>query len=93
MCLCLQLIRIGFDEDASQMDTKNLLQHIVDLRNPSRITLGLRPVSSDGTLPNAYISKQQDPTPPPPPICTGGSGLTVRKSPGKTRSKGQLTKS
>ena len=89
-CIYLQLIRIGFDEDASQMDMKNLLQHIVDLRNPSRITLGLRPVLNDGTLPNTYASKQRDPTPAPPPICTGTSKVSTPKSPGKTKKKGQL---
>ena len=59
---------------------KNILQHIVDLRNPSRITLGLRPVPGDGTL---TMRNGQDHTPPaPPPIATG---VPPSRSPGKTR--------
>ena len=81
-------MRIGFDEEASQMDTKNLLQHIVDLRNPSRITLGLRPIPGDGTLPNAYVAKEVEPTPVPPPASASVAGLGIRKSPGRSRNKG-----
>lgn len=41
----LQLIRLGFDEETSQMDTKNLLQQIINLRHPAYVTRGLQ--SSD----------------------------------------------
>ena len=59
---------------------KNILQHIVDLRNPSRITLGLRPVPGDSTL---TMRDGQDHTPPaPPPIVTG---VPPSRSPGKAR--------
>lgn len=70
------------------MDMKNILQHIVDLRNPSRITLGLRPIAGDGTL---TMRDGRDHTPPAlPPIATGAP---PSRSPGRTRnSKGELKK-
>ena len=53
----LQLLRIGFDEETSQMDTKNLFQQIEKLRNPSKITLGLKPdLTSCGPGPEASLS-------------------------------------
>jgi len=33
-----QLLRIGFDEEKSQLDTKNLLQQIINICHPSHIT-------------------------------------------------------
>ena len=65
------------------MDMKNLLKHIVDLRNPTRITLGLRPVFGDATL---STRDGRDHTPPaPPPIATG---VPISRSPGRLRNKG-----
>ncbi|XP_064399586.1 myotubularin-related protein 5-like isoform X3 [Halichondria panicea] len=49
-----ELLRIGFDEETSQMDTKNLHQQIENLRYPSKITLGLKPNLSPGL--NAEVS-------------------------------------
>ena len=42
MSSSVQLLKIGFDDETSQMDIRNLEQHIVDLRNPSSITLGVK---------------------------------------------------
>ena len=54
--LFIQLLKIGFDEETSQMDTKNLTQHITTLRHPSRITLGLKPLPTHALSPDASIS-------------------------------------
>ncbi len=53
-----QLLKIGFDEETSQMDTKNLFQQIENLRHPSKITIGLKhdPTSSSGLGPEASLS-------------------------------------
>ena len=46
------------------MDMKNLLQHIIDLRYPTRITRGLRsisPQSPDPVLSSLYLGKELNP--------------------------------
>ena len=43
------------------MDMKNLLQHLVDLRHPTKITLGIRPARSS-------------PPPPDQSLVSGGGG-------------------
>ena len=56
MAYVLQLLKIGFDEETSQMDTKNLTQYIDTLRHPSRITVGLKPLPTHTLSPDASIS-------------------------------------
>ena len=57
-----QLLRIGFDEETSQLDTKNLLQQIINIRHPSHITRGLKqttPLTSpDVSLSLQYVGRE-----------------------------------
>ena len=47
----MQLLKICFDDETSSMDIKNLEQHIIDIRNPNSITLGVRNLAPvEGTL-------------------------------------------
>ena len=57
-----QLLKIGFDEETSQLDTKNLLQQVINIRHPSRITRGLKwitPLNSpEGSLSQLYAGRE-----------------------------------
>lgn len=56
-----ELIRIGFDEDVSQMDIKNVLDKILTLRNPPKITRGLKstpPPSPDSSISGQFTGRE-----------------------------------
>ena len=57
-----QLLRVGFDEDTGHHDVKNVIQKIVDLRNPTKITRGLKatpPMSPPTTDMSASLTASQ----------------------------------
>ena len=49
MHFTFQLMKIGFDEETSQMDMKRLISQLADLRSPTKVTLGLKLHQAPGT--------------------------------------------
>lgn len=54
-----QLMKVGFDDETSQLDMKSLEQHIVELRNPSTITLGVKILAPSTPAPDTLLSSPE----------------------------------